>query len=620
MCGIAGIISSSPNSDHSAKNQLDLQSMTAALVHRGPDGEGLWKNPGEQVFLGHRRLAVIDTSEAAAQPMHFQNRYTIIYNGEIYNYIELRQDLQKLGYQFHTASDTEVILTAFHEFRENCLEKFDGMFALAIWDELEQQLFLARDRFGEKPLFFHTDTLGRFLFASEMKAFWAIGIPRQMEEGQVLLYLATGTTGFPLEPSRSFYKNIFQVPAASFVFLRPENANQGALSASRYWDIDITRQSVTGIESATQQISAMLDHSVKIRLRADVKAGSSLSSGIDSASIAESISRHHSAGFESFSAVFPGFEKDESVQINELTRLLKLKNHQTSPAADDLVSSFERLIYHQEQPIVSASVLVQYKVFELARQEGVTVLLDGQGADELFGGYRHYLHWFLQEQWRAGNWSRKRKELALFRQNGWKPDWGFKNLLAASFPQAAQSQLIKKQANQIRMLSHVNSDYKTSFFSEQDLYKPLVTSLNDILYFDLTMGKLPELLRYADRNSMSFGRELRLPFLDHALVEFVFSLPPEYKMRDGYNKWILRKTMDGKLPDATAWQKKKIAYEPPQQSWMNTPSVKENIMEARKKLVNDGILNKRVLSVPYRAAETDDLNNIEWRYWVLAAL
>jgi asparagine synthase (glutamine-hydrolysing) len=359
---------------------------------------------------------------------------------------------------------------------------------------------------------------------------------------------------------------------------------------------------------------------VETRLRADVKCGSSLSAGIDSATIAAIISRQNPDGFESFSAVFPGFEKDESVQINELVQLLGCGNHQIAPTADDLISSFERLLYHQEQPIVSASVLVQYKVFELAAKAGITVLLDGQGADEVLGGYRHYLHWFLQEQWRSGNWSRQRRELSLFRRHGWKPHWGIKNLLAASFPQAAQSQLISGQLQQIRLLSEVNADYMETFTPRNDVFKPMVTTLNDILYFDLTVGKLPELLRYADRSSMSFGREVRLPFLQPAMVQFIFSLPPEYKMRDGYNKWILRKTMNGKLPTSTAWQKKKIGYEPPQYDWMNTSAVRENVMEARKRLVSKGILNKKALSAPHRPAASDDMNNADWRYWVLAAL
>ncbi|MBC6492731.1 asparagine synthase (glutamine-hydrolyzing) [Flavihumibacter stibioxidans] len=619
MCGIAGIIMNRAGADP-ALQDYDIRVMTGSLSHRGPDGEGFWNDPAGQVWFGHRRLAIIDTTAAAAQPMHYMDRFTIIYNGELYNFKELRQELAELGFLFLTNSDTEVILAAFSHFKEECLSKFDGMFAFAIWDNLDKRLFLARDRFGEKPLFFYENPDGRFLFASEMKALWATGAPRQMEEGQMLLYLATGTTGFPLEASRTIYKGIFQLPPASYAWLMPSREGFPGLAATRYWDID-TRQTIEpGEDEAARQLKELLEQSVKTRLRADVASGTSLSGGVDSGTIAAIASRYKGTGWNSFSAFFPGFEKDETTAVQELAGRLGIKNHGVFTSADDLNDCFDRLIYHQEQPIVSASVLVQFKVFERARQEGVAVLLDGQGADEVFGGYHHYIHWFLQEQWRAGQWRNQSRELHLFRQHGYEQDWGLRNYLAALYPQLAQSQLLNRQIRQLAAQPFVDRGFAEAHLPADDLFKPLVTSLNDILYFDLTMGKLPELLRYADRNSMAHGCEVRLPFLQHDLVRFVFSLPSTYKMRDGFTKWILRKTMGTELPGGNCWQTKKIAYEPPQAEWIRNPKIGERIMESRKVLVQKGILNKNVLSQPLQAGGANDQKNADWRFWVLASL
>lgn len=619
MCGIAGIILNRAGTDP-AHQLRDIRNMTACLSHRGPDGEGFWNDGEGKAWFGHRRLAIIDTSAAAAQPMHYGNRYTIIYNGELYNYKELRQELAGLGYTFQTASDTEVILAAYSHFQEECLLKFDGMFALAIWDNQENRLFLARDRFGEKPLFFYNDPGGRFLFASEMKAIWSAGAPKQMEEDQKLLFLATGTTGFPLEPSRTIYKDIFQLPAASYAYLHPQQEIFPVLTAIRYWDLDTRLQTDLKESQAEDKLMELLESSVQTRLRADLPSGTSLSGGVDSGTIAALAGKIKGKGWNSFSAIFPGFDKDESALVQSLTTRLGIKNHPIFTTADDLADTFDRLIYHQEQPVVSASTLVQFKVFERAAQEGIRVLLDGQGADEVFGGYQHYIHWYLQEEWRKGNWSSQHRELKRFRQHGYRPSWDWRNYLAALFPHITQTQLVKRQIQMVSGLPFVNPAYSRAHFQPQNLFKPLVNSLNDILYFDLTMGKLPELLRYADRNSMAHGCEVRLPFLQHNLVQFVFSLPSSFKMRDGFTKWILRKTMSPILPVENCWQTKKIAFEPPQADWMKHARVVERVFESRKKLVQSGLLDKKILSQPIKATDSNEPGNADWRYWVLASL
>jgi asparagine synthase (glutamine-hydrolysing) len=617
MCGIAGILRSNLQAEYSVRDQRDIKTMTNALLHRGPDAAGFWCNATQKIHFGHRRLSVIDTSAAADQPMHYGGRYSIIYNGEIYNYIELRSSLRNLGYHFTTASDTEVILAAFAHYGAECLQFFDGMFALAIWDEQENRLFLARDRFGEKPLFFFTDG-DRFLFASEMKSLWAVGTPRETDPDYALLFLATGRTSFPLAQERTCYSKISQLAPASYMWLNGGDEGRFSGTPVRYWDID-TRQQFTGtVNEARAALSDHLRKSVAKRLRADLPVGCSLSGGLDSTTIAAMVSVQYTNQLQSFSAVFKGFEKDESAAIDAFTAELGILGRQVSPNAEDLLQQFDQLLWHQEEPIGSASVFAQYRVFELAKAFGITVLLDGQGADEVLAGYPQYIPWFLQEQWRAGKFAAFVLARRAFRKNGQTFSWGIKNYLAALFPQAAQSHLMRRELMHIEQMRFIHPDYIAGFSGEAFLHKPLVTNLNDLLYFDTAMGKLQELLRYADRNSMAFGREVRLPFLQHELVQFIFSLPAEFKMNQGFTKWVLRSSMEKILGPAITWQPRKIAFEPPQLAWMNNGLVKERISAAQKTLVHNGILDKKILQQP--VVVTAHNHQILWRYWVLASL
>jgi asparagine synthase (glutamine-hydrolysing) len=595
--------------------------MTRALAHRGPDGEGFWKDETARVYFGHRRLSVIDLSPGAAQPMHYAGRFTILYNGEIYNYKELRTDLVRKGYAFQTDSDTEVILAAYQEFGTDCVKQLDGMFAFVIWDADQSELFMARDRMGEKPLFFCWQQ-DRLLFASEMKALWAVGVPKEPDPHQLLLFLGAGVTGIPLRAEQSFYSGIVQLPPAHTALYSYSSGVWGELVLSRYWDLirrggwAPDRWHPTGghLPRRMGEFEDLLKTSVRKRLRSDVPVGSSLSGGVDSSSIAAIVKELGVGNWTGFSAVFPGFDRDESAAIRELTSQLNIQSQTCTPTAADLLKELDRFLFHQEMPVESASALVQYKVMQLAAEKGVTVLLDGQGADELLGGYPSYIHWFLQETWRTGTRAAFKKERTAFTQHGLTGGWGWRNRLAAWFPQAAQEQLIKKQAASVRRIPYINQEYVSAALRTEDLFKPFVTSLNDLLYFDLTMGRLPELLRYADRNSMAFSREIRLPYLDPALMEFVFSLPAEFKMRDGYTKWILRQSMTNRLPASIAWQTKKIGYEPPQADWMKALGVQEMVLQSRQELVDKGILQKRYLDRPYSGSAAD------WRVLVLGRL
>ena len=509
MCGIAGIISP----DKSFIHRDPLKKMSDALAHRGPDGEGFWINKKNTAGLSHRRLSIIDLSAAAAQPMHYAERYTIVYNGEIYNYREIRSDLQKAGYHFRTESDTEVILAAYDFYKDNCVKYFDGMFAFAIWDEQTRELFCARDTFGEKPFYYFIDK-NLFAFASEMKALWAIGINKVADEKMTVNYLALGYTQSASGDAHTFFKNINKLPPAHTGIFSPENMS---FTLTKYRHINKEQTIKITEEEAQERLIGLLSASVKCRLRSDVPVGSSLSGGVDSSSIAWFIQhqlKKNTEGFSTFSAVFPGFEKDESALIKHISDGLNMKNFRVTLDANELISGVEKLCRHQEEPIASSGVYAQYRVFELASKHGVKVLLDGQGADEIFGGYTKYLHWYLQELAGAHRFSKAKKERLAFQKNDIAIRWGFKNNLAAYLPAHAALALEKREYSRLMKSSVINSDLLNGVKGKEwaGIYKPVITKLNDILYHDTTERGLEELLRYADRNSMAHGTEVRLPF------------------------------------------------------------------------------------------------------------
>ena len=629
MCGIAGIIST-PIAD-TQKVKADLHRMTDAIAHRGPDGEGFWINENEQVALGHRRLKIIDLSDKAAQPMHYGNcssatggvmgthHYTITYNGEIYNYPELRNELSSIGYQFKTQSDTEVILAAYDYWKADCLLHFDGMFAFALWDEKKQQLFCAKDRFGEKPFYFYDDGK-QFLFASEMKALWAAGVPKQINNEQLLNYLTIGLVQNVARPDETFFKNIYSLQPGHHLTIKLPGL---AMELARYWDLDKETTDLNISETeAIEKFSFLLQQSVSRRLRSDVKLGTSLSGGLDSSTIAGmcSLLTTHGSRFTSFSAVFPGFEKDESQFINDVVEKFRLENFKVTPTAQQLLTDFDKLMYHQEEPFQSLSIYAQYKVYELAKQHGTTVILDGQGADETLAGYHKYYHWYWQQLLHSGQWSLVNKEISAARKLGVNEAWGFKNRLAAFMPERAAKALERKALKQQARHPFLNPDFLAEGPKGNAIHKPVVTKLNDILYHDTCQLGLQELLRYADRNSMAHGREVRLPFLSHELVQFVFSLPSHFKIKDGWTKWILRKCMSEALPQSIVWRKDKIGYEPPQKQWMQHKAMQNRIMDSRKKLVDERILKPEIMPQPIQAKAANEAGNDDFRYLCAAMI
>jgi len=610
MCGIAGIIS-----QHSNEVSLPiLKGMAKSLAHRGPDGEGFFISPSGIAGLAHRRLAIIDLTDAAAQPMHYAGRYSMVYNGELYNYTELRRELIKAGYKFSSQSDTEVILAAYEYYQEKCLQYFDGMFALAIWDEQTQTLFAARDRFGEKPFYFFKDKKS-FLFGSEMKALWIAGVPKTVDQKMLINYLCLGHVHNPENKMQTFFEKVYSLPRAHYLILDAKSNN---FTLHSYWNIDKQLQINISENRAIEKLDELLKTSVTRRLRSDVQTGTSLSGGLDSSAILSYIKDHPGAGkpIQTFSAVFPGFEKDESTFINLLSKQWNIKNHPISPTALQLANDFSRLCHYQEEPFPSSSIYAQYKVYETASQHHVPVLLDGQGADEIFAGYHKYIHWYLQEVINRNRFSKFNRERKNFSQNNISYNWGLKNYIAAWLPSHVSIALEKKEFNKIIHNPDLNKDFLHAINGREweGIHKPVVTKLNDILYFNTMQNGLEELLRYADRNSMAHSVEVRLPFLFADLVKFVFSLPSHLKINQGFTKYILRKTLEKRLPEEITWRTDKIGFEPPQKLWTEHPAMQEMINDSKHYLIKEHILKPQALNKKHIAHHAHDNNNFNWRY------
>ena len=622
MCGLAGIISPSPSFIKEEK----LNAMLQTLQHRGPDGEGIWFNQNNTVALAHRRLSVIDLNVNANQPLHYLH-YSIIFNGTIYNYLELKSELATKGYRFDTHSDTETICAAFDCWGNECLHHFDGMFALVIYDTKKDAVFIARDRFGEKPLFYHVAYTNRgkfdhFIFASEIKALWAVDLPKQLNGTMLLNYLTLGYVNNFLKKTETFYTNILSLPAGHYLTIQPST---GKLQMKRWYDLLYETKNkkyiVSNEEDAIEKFQELFKISINRRLRSDVKIGTSLSGGIDSSSVV-AISQQFSSdhiSHQCFTAIFSDFEKDESVKSKEVADHFKLQQYTVEVTVNDWIKQWETLTYHQEEPLQSSSVLSQLMLYRLAKSNDIKVMLDGQGADEILGGYKKYSHWYLQELLRS-NFSSFKKEKKLLQQHQFLDHWSYKNYAAAFFPERAANHLqelaIRQQNNQI----FIQKEFLQHYQNKNSLQKPVIKSLENILYFNTVHSGLNTLLRYADRNAMANSIEVRLPFLFHELVEFIFLLPSSFKIKEGYTKWILRKSMLNVLPNNIIWQNNKIGYEPPQEQWMRHPQVQEMIQESKKLLVGKNVLTKEVLSQPIQPTIVHAAGNFDFRYLSAAAM
>lgn len=506
MCGFV-TIAGRPACLESLKEALET------LGHRGPDAEGVWISPANEYAMGHKRLKVIDLTNAAHQPMSDNTgRYKVVFNGEVYNYLELKEELRPV-YEFRTKSDTEVLLAAYKKWKDNCLDKFIGMFAFSLWDEKQKSLFAGRDRFGVKPLYYAALPEGGIALASEIKALHALGIPAEPDGTTWAAYLAHGLYG---HNGSTFWKGIKALP--------PGCALRWKKGSLRIWKwYDLAKSSGMKLdrrpeEEVMEEYKNLLKESVRLRFRSDVPVGVNLSGGLDSSILLEfvRIVKGADSGISAFTFITGDGRYDECAYVKSLPCLLEAK---------EVPSLASKVQCYQDEPFGGLPVLAYAKVFEAARRHGVIVLLDGQGLDEQWAGYDYYA------------------ALDVNALQGTKDKPARPDALIPEFRSQAQP-----------------------FFAPS----PFPDDMRNLQYREAQYTKIPRNMRFNDRISMMHSTELREPFLDHRLFELALRQPQDRKLRGSTHKWMVRRMTQGFLPDAVA-QAPKRPLQTPQREWLRGP-------------------------------------------------
>lgn len=583
MCGIAGIY------NPKGVELAEVVALSQTLKHRGPDDEGFFLSNNEQtqncrgndtiaelqslkhlseinysptLALVHRRLSILDVSALGHQPLSTADeRYSIVFNGEVYNFKEIRKDLEQKEYVFKSNSDTEVVLNAFAEWGKECVTRFVGMWAFVIFDQQENTLTLSRDRFGIKPLYFFKNE-SCFVFASEIKALLKLkDVDQTISNENLGSYLAFGTTA---NPYQNLFKNIVDIePGCNYHY----NLNTLVLTKECYFSIDDQLPVNTAdITTNTQKFEDLFNDSIALHLRADVEIGSCLSGGLDSSAIVYSASQQlNGLPIKTITAAYQNKTIDESDYAKMVANDLKnVTDIYTYPDAKTLVADMDKMIYYQDLPIGSTSIFAQWEVMKCARKNNIKVLLDGQGADEILGGYYNFAGIHLIELLKKLQFNRFFKEYNQLKRN-FTPQIKNAVLRAAYYylPSSLQQQL---RAKERLSYNFIHPDK----VKELDLLIPKRggKTFNEHVNLSVKFG-MCELLRYEDRNSMAFSIESRVPFLDHRLVDFIRTLPTNQKIHKGWTKYVLRKMLNDKLNDKVVWRKDKKGFVTPQQDWKN---------------------------------------------------
>jgi asparagine synthase (glutamine-hydrolysing) len=575
MCGIAGIV----GPGRAAMSAVRV--MAAIQAHRGPDGEGFWSDITGQCALGHRRLAILDLSEGGHQPMVDSERgLAITYNGEIYNYLELRERLRGLGHEFRSESDTEVLLRAYTQWGVDCLQHLNGMFAFALWDGRRRTLFCARDRFGEKPLYLAR--AGRaFAFASEVKALALLeGVDLEVDDGVLAAVVDDGTTRTDAA-QRTLLRGIRQLLPGRALEVEIRDDRAEIVREWCYWTVDLRGREAYGsveLASAARQLQDLLADSVRLRLRSDVPVGSCLSGGLDSSAVVSLMRRlEPDAELRTFTGRFPGDPLDEGRYAQLVVDASRTLASEVEPSAERFVREAARLYWHADFPIGGMSQFAQWCVFHLASERGVIVLLDGQGSDELLGGYGNAIVEAFLDQLRASGlpraWMHERAAAA----RSVPARFSWPRLALTSRPAAPIRSLLRRVGGRglLERADLFRSDWLTSARGQRPELDAVEGTedrhaLSRVLWMLSFRTMLSSLLRFGDRLSMAHSREVRLPFCDHRIAELVFRLPPELLVGDGEVKRVLRAAIDGLVPDEIVTRPKQ-GFIPPQDRWLVGP-------------------------------------------------
>lgn len=588
MCGLVAIYSYQTRNF----NPKTLKAMTDSIRHRGPDdygfsfiGPGIDKNWKENlpdnitsigIAMGHRRLSILDLSDAGRQPFVSNNkRFSIVYNGEIFNYLELKDELMKSGCKFRTTTDTEVLLTAYEYWGIDFLNHLNGMWAFVIWDNLKKQMLVSRDRFGIKPLYYYHGK-GQWIFASEIKALLQHPIvPKEPDNKTIFHYLSTAMP--PEKQGETYFKDISSVEPATYLLINNDN-----VEIKRFWNLPpYAKNNANNKQGLSKCFINIFKDSVRLRLRSDVKVGTMVSGGLDSTSIAEKINEllmenskdSISVGKKqhAFSASFPDTAMDETVKVEELCSQLKLSVSKVYPSNVDISKIFSKVVYHMEMPFSKSTPLVQYLLMNKAKEEGVKVVLNGHGADEMLGGYGERYCPLVA----AGLLARLRFKEALNeikimkkRRNIGLSETLY-SLLCISFPVLAYGLKNIMRHNKKRLYrKELFKQYATTVPYERDKKMNEGTHLYRRLFQEFFHELVPVWLSMEDKVSMSASIESRLPFMDYRLVEFVFGLDDTQKIKNGITKYILRNSMSNSLPKSIIHEKQKLTFSGPQTYWL----------------------------------------------------
>ena len=599
MCGITGLVSL----QGAPIDPAVLQRMTDRLAHRGPDGEGFllgWEgvagfvhhlvpHTGQwdgrvpvRVALGHRRLAILDLSDRGLQPMPTgDGKCWIVFNGEIYNHRELRTELEGRGYTFRTRTDTEVLLQAYREWGEDCLARLQGMYAFAIWDGDRRCLFAARDRLGIKPFYYATPG-GTFAFASEMKSLLVCpGFDAATDDDAVVGFLIHANCDYG---ERTLLRSVKALPAG---YCLTVHAKTGRIDVRQYWQL--TPEHANGLRDSVRLdgLRTLLASTMQSHLMSDVRAGSCLSGGIDSSTVVSLIGKlwreqpdqATALGdrFLTFTSCWKYPELDERTYADAVARSAGAESHLVFPSAEDFWETFPLMAWHQDMPFASISYYAQWSVMRAARDAGVKVLLDGQGGDEVFGGYAKFRYASLASLLRSGRLVRFALEAGAMMGQG---DLNYVLDLRRGY-RYLPTRLRRLLGVDSLLEGVLRTDWDRALGGESTPATRWwrnaragasgdtgISVMQRIQVDDITMDTLPLLLRMEDRSSMAFSLEARVPLLDHELVDYGISLPDHLKVHNGWSKFAIREVMRGVLPDAVRERTSKLGFAAPDRRWL----------------------------------------------------
>lgn len=632
MCGISGLVIKKQNS---VNLKEVVHAMSQSIKHRGPDGEGFLfanesqtipvstndspsfkrfdlnyvpqKNISEvngnfNIAFAHRRLSIIDLSESGHQPMALSDgKYWITYNGEIYNYLELKKELEAEGAKFVSSSDTEVVLHAYKLWGVDCLDKFNGMWSFCLYDVEKQELFCARDRFGVKP-FYYVDNDNAFAFASEQKAFVKSGlIKAEMNEKALHNYLINNR----MEPEENnFFEGIKELWPSHYLIY---NLKSHQIHTYRYFKLEPDYDYETDLlsdEEVIKQIREKLINAVDLRLRSDVAVGSCLSGGVDSSVLAALMSKDRKNPVYFFTSVFKNKEGDESYFADLMAKHVNGIHKTIEPTSEGLFKELETLVYSQDVPIWDTSTYAQYKVMELAKQNNIKVVLDGQGADELFAGYHHHF---------VAKWNYLMSYGNVF---GMIRDMNqSKKTIASPF-----SLFIKEKikANYNTYLKNNAPYFKDDFVNKYETVNPVqyLDKVNHQLAYDITNARLKAFLKCEDRCGMWHSVESRTPFSDDIeLINLLFSINGNRKMKNGISKYFLREAVKDQLPKEIYSRYDKMGFETPMNKWIgsNYKAIFEEVEAANFSFAKTSVLKQKFES---GTAGTNEIKLL-YKWWVL---